>query len=575
MKRFIFFISILLSYSPLSLAQGPSKEELQKTAEHIDKLIKRDSINTLIIEELKKKTEEVQNVDHGDSSKTLAVNPSMPDNKAMVNIEKKIEDNTSLFAFVLLAFGAGLLSLLTPCVFPMIPLTVTFFTSTSSNRGQAIKKAWLYGTSIVAIFTAIGLFAGPVLANVLSTHWIPNTMFFLIFMIFGFSFLGLFEITLPSSFVNKVDAQSEKGGLYGVFFMAFTLVLVSFSCTVPIVGLVLVESSGGIALKPLLGMLAYSTAFAIPFTLFALFPEWLKKLPKSGGWMNVIKVVLGFVEIALAFKFLSMVDQVYHLNILDREIYIAIWIVVFALMGIYLLGKLRLPHDSEVTVISVPRLVIAMIPLVFVVYLIPGLFGAPLKALSGYLPPMSTHDFDLPGIIRESSMGSADHSNLCSEPKYSKSLKLPHGLKGYFTYEEGLQCAKEKNLPLFVDFTGHACVSCREVEANVWSDPEVLKMLKNEFVLVSLYVDDRTLLPKEEWYESPKDQKTKKTLGAKNSDLQISKFGNNAQPYYWIIDPQTGQALTEAPVGYEPSVINYLKFLTEGVERYKKLHSSK
>ncbi|HEX8549503.1 MAG TPA: cytochrome c biogenesis protein CcdA, partial [Cytophagaceae bacterium] len=445
---------------------------------------------------VKKKINEVV-LDTSITSRVETQNPA----KRLTIITKKIEeegksqDQDSLITFMLLAFGAGLISLLTPCVFPMIPMTVTFFTNSSNNRGQAIKKAVTYGVSIIFIYSLIGFLLakinGPEVANLLSTHWIPNLFFFLTFLIFALSFLGLFEITLPSSFVNKVDSKADQGGLAGVFFMAFTLVLVSFSCTGPIVGTILVEAAGGQALKPLLGMLSYSFAFAIPFTLFALFPSWLNKLPRSGGWLNVIKVTLGFVELALAFKFLSIADQVYHWDLLDREIYIAIWIIIAIMLGVYLLGKMRLPHDSETHITTVPRLMLAIIAFTFALYLLPGMFGAPLKALSGYLPPMSTHDFDLPSIIRMSDASiDKDRKALCDEPKYSKKLHLPHGLKGYFDYQQALNCARERNMPLFIDFTGHGCVNCREMEANVWSDPDVLKSLNNDFILVALYSDD-------------------------------------------------------------------------------------
>jgi thiol:disulfide interchange protein DsbD len=577
MKKALFVIILVVGIFSISYSQTPSKQELERTAEEIYKLIKRDSINNLIIQKLKKQVGETTDLSL-DTGKTLVKstreNP-VDGGKIMQDIGKKIhEEDISLFAFLILAFGAGLVSLLTPCVFPMIPLTVTFFTNTSERRTHAIRKALFYGFSIILIFTLIGTFAGPFLANDLSTHWIPNLAFFIIFIVFGLSFLGLFDITLPSSFINKVDAQSEKGGFYGVFFMAFTLVLVSFSCTVPIVSIVLAQSAGGEFLKPFLGMLSYSVAFGIPFTLFALFPQWLKKLPKSGGWLNVIKVTLGFFEIAMAFKFLSMVDQVYHLRILDREIYIAIWIVIFSLMGIYLLGKIKLPHDSDEKNLSVPRLILAMIPLVFVVYLIPGMFGAPLKALSGYMPPLNTHDFDIPGIIREYSTQGQETPNLCSEPKFGK-LKMPHGLKGYFTYDEALKCAKEKGLPMLIDFTGHACANCREVEATVWSDPDILKILHNDYVIASLYVDDKTLLAKEDWYTSKFDNKLKKTLGAKNSDLSVNKFGINAQPFYILLDPFDEQPIVTPAIGYETSIVNYLNYLNKGISTFKQKHPKK
>ncbi|CAN5832586.1 cytochrome c biogenesis protein CcdA [soil metagenome] len=385
----------------------------------------------------------------------------------------------SLWAFALMAFGAGFLALLTPCVFPMVPMTVTFFTGSSASRGQAVFKGLVYGLSIILIYTVAGVivsrFMGPETANFLSTHWLPNVLFFLVFLIFGMSFLGLFEITLPNWLVNKTDAKADQGGWLGVFFMAFTLVLVSFSCTGPIVGSILVASAGGETLKPVAGMLAYSLAFALPFALFAIFPSWMSSLPKSGGWLNSVKVCLGFIELALALKFLSMADQAYHWRLLDREVYLAFWIVIFFLMGLYLLGKLKFSHDSDLPYLSVPRLLLALVTFAFVVYLIPGMFGAPLKALAGYLPPQSTHDFDIQAIARRHAGARAavtpTLNENCEIPKYADFLSLPHGLTGYFDLEQAKKCAQALNKPIFIDFTGHACVNCREMEARVWSDP--------------------------------------------------------------------------------------------------------
>lgn len=481
----------------------------------------------------------------------------------------------TLLTFFLVSFLAGLAALLTPCVFPMIPMTITFFTSGSSGRGQAITKAIVYGISIIAIYTIIGtlvsVILGPAFANWLSTHWLPNLLFFGIFIFFALAFLGLFEITLPSSLVNSVDRQAERGGFYGVFFMAFTLVLVSFSCTGPIVGSVLVESAGGQFVKPIVGMLGFSIAFAIPFALFAAFPQWLSSLPKSGGWLNSVKVVLGFLELALALKFLSVADQVYHWNLLDREVYLALWIVIFSLMGFYLLGKIRLPHDSKQESIGVPRLLLAMVTFSFVVYLIPGMFGAPLKALAGYLPPMHTHDFNMPLLIAQQTENNARlannvDNNLCEPPKYAGLLHFPHGINGYFDYEQGLACAKAQNKPIFIDFTGHGCVNCREMEARVWSDPAVLKRLKEDYVVVALYVDEKTELPESEWYVSAYDGKVKKTIGKQNADFQITRFNNNAQPYYVLLDNQ-GRLLKE-PKAYNLDVSSFIKFLDEGKQRF-------
>lgn len=491
--------------------------------------------------------------------------------------QRTSHDPYTLWGFMIAAFLGGLAALLTPCVFPLIPMTVTFFTGNKGSRRKGVMKALGYGLSIVLIYviagTIVAAINGPAFANWLSTHWLPNTFFFLVFFLFALSFLGWFEITLPSRFVNNVDKQADKGGIWGIFFMAFTLVLVSFSCTGPIVGSILVESAGGQIIKPILGMLSFSLALAIPFTLFAIFPEWLKGLPKSGGWLNSVKVVLGFLELALGLKFLSVADQVYHWGILDREIYLALWIVIFSMLGLYLLGKLKLPNDSSSEKTSVPRLVLAIITFSFVVYLIPGMWGAPLKALAGYLPPMSTHDFNISAIVRENATGggSAPKSNeLCETPKFEEFLDLPLGLEGYFDYDQAIACARKQNKPLFIDFTGHGCVNCREMEARVWSDPEVLKILKNDYVVVALYVDDKKELPKEDWYTSPYDQKEKKTIGAQNADFQIRKFNNNAQPFYVLMDGQ--ETVLEDPIGYEPSVEKFKAYLLKGLEDYKKSH---
>lgn len=475
----------------------------------------------------------------------------------------------SLWGFLLISFLAGLAALLTPCVFPMIPMTVSFFT----GRGTKFQ-ALMYGFFIILIYSLIGAalapLMGPETANHLSTEWIPNLIFFTVFIVFGFSFLGLFEITLPGSLINKVDQQAEKGGLIGVFFMAFTLVLVSFSCTGPIVGSILVSSAGGEFLKPILGMFAFAAAFAIPFTLFAFFPGWLKSLPKSGGWLNTVKVVLGFVEIALAFKFLSIADQAFHWGILDREINIAIWIVVALLIGVYLMKGFRMPgdtgKDAEDKTVSVFRLSLAMIVFVFVVYLIPGMWGAPLKALAGYLPPMYTHDFN----VLNASTSSEKPNAICDEPKYADFLHLPHGLSGYYDYNQAIACARQQNKPLFIDFTGHGCTNCREMEANVWSDPKVLQRLRDDYVVVALYVDDKTELPESEWYTSSYDNKVKKTIGKQNADLQIAKLNNNAQPFYVLLGKDERVLVT--PYGYNLSADKFAAFLDAGKKKYKELY---
>lgn len=477
-------------------------------------------------------------------------------------------ETESLWGFMVLAFLAGLAALITPCVFPMIPMTVSFFTGRSKSRAQGIRQAFIYGISIIAIYTvagtAVAAIQGPEFANWLATHWIPNVFFFLIFIVFALAFLGMFELTLPSSLVNKIDAKAEKGGLGGVFFMAFTLVLVSFSCTGPIVGSILISSAGGELVKPVLGMFSFGLAFAIPFTLFAIFPEWMQRLPKSGGWLNSVKVVLGFLELALAFKFLSIADLVYHWGILDRDIFLAIWIVIFSALGLYLLGKIRLPHDSKVEHIGVPRLLLALLIFAFVVHMIPGLWGAPLKILSGYLPPITTQQFKIEGGITTGETPAASSEVI----KYADRLKIPHGIQGYFDYEQALSAAKREGKPLLIDFTGHGCVNCRKMEENVWVDPQVLKRLKEDFVMVALYIDERLELPESDWYTSSYDGKVKKTLGKQNADFQITRFNNNAQPYYVILDHN--EQLLAKPRGYNTDIVAFVEFLDGAKNEFSK-----
>lgn len=470
----------------------------------------------------------------------------------------------TFLGFLFFALIAGLIAVATPCVFPMLPMTVSFFTKKSQTKAQGITRAFTFGASIIGIYASLGLiFAffglGPDFGNWLSTHWIPNVLFFVIFMVFAASFFGLFEITLPHAFVNKVDAKSSMGSAAGIFFMAFTLVLVSFSCTGPIVGSLLIEAVGGKFLKPLLGMAAFGAGLALPFTLFAMFPSWLQNLPKSGGWLNSVKVVLGFIEVAFAFKFLSTADVVYHWGILDREIYLSIWIVLAFLLGIYLLGKLKFSHDSDLPYVSVPRFALALISFSFGVYMIPGLFGAPLKGLSGLLPPMQTQDFILGSNTGQPATPSA-HST--ANIKHADFLHLPHGLTGYFDYKQALEESKKQNKPIFIDFTGHACVNCRKMEEYVWAKPEVLKRLQNDFIIVSLYADERKELPENEWYTSPRDGKVKKTIGEQNQDLQISKYNFSAQPQYVIIDANENKL--SGPNFFDTDEQKFVEFLDKG-----------
>lgn len=478
------------------------------------------------------------------------------------------EQEESFLAYLILAFVLGLTSLITPCVFPMVPMTVTFFLKDNQSRREGIRKAIIFGLSIIAIYTLAGTVFAVVLGaeglNALATHWAPNLFVFAIFIVFALSFFGLFEINAPYKLVNKVDQQAEKGGLAGIFFMAATLVLVSFSCTIPIVGNVVVLAAGGQIIKPVLAMFFYSLAFAIPFTLFAIFPEWIKSLPKSGGWLNSVKVTLGFLELALCLKFFSIADQAYHWGLLDRDINIVLWIVLFTLLGFYLLGKLPMKGDTPVERVTVSRLLLATGVFSFVIYLVPGLWGAPLKALAGYIPPLYTHDFNLLAAVN-------DHENSeCETPKYADFLHLPHGLNGYFDYQQALACARQQNKPLFIDFTGHGCTNCREMEAVVWSDPMVLQRLKNDFVVVALYVDDKTQLPEANWYTSTHDNKVKKTIGKQNADLQIKNLENNAQPFYVLVGED--ERVLAWPYAYDRSVEKFVKFLDSGKRQYQKLY---
>lgn len=482
-----------------------------------------------------------------------------------VNLVEPVEDQ-SLWQFFWVAMGAGLLALLTPCVYPLIPMTVSFFTKQQGGK----KLAFLYGFFIVLIYvffgTILAFFAGASFANFLSTHWVPNLLFFAIFILFGISFLGAFEIVLPSSLVNKVDAKSDKGGLLGVFFMAFTLVLVSFSCTGPLAGSILIASSQGVFLKPIIGMLGFSLAFAIPFTMFAIFPGFIQKMPKSGNWMNEVKVVLGFLEIALAFKFLSVADQVYHWHLLDREIFLAIWIAIFTALTLYLFGKISLPHDGPSGKLSVPRALFATAFLAFVIYLTPGMFGAPLKGLSGWLPPMSSQDFKGSSVEANNNPNSLDSKTRVT---YSEFLKLPLGLNGFFDFEEAKAYAQQVGKPLFIDFTGHGCVNCRKMEEYVWSDPAVLAIIKNDYVIVALYCDDKTELPENKWYVSKVDGQDKKTLGDQNLDFQISRFNSNAQPHYVLLDPRKDGAPMVKPVAFDADINHFISFLKKGIDAYK------
>ena len=497
---------------------------------------------------------------------------------------KDAAGSKGLWALIIEAILWGFAALLTPCVFPMVPMTVSYFLKGEGGAAMGRLRASLYGLFIVLLYTvpiaAIILITRIVggdavtadIFNWLATHWLPNIIFFLVFMVFAASFFGAFEITMPSWMVNKTDSKADTKGIGGIFFLALTLVLVSFSCTGPIVGSVLIKSTSGEFWTPIITMLAFSVAFALPFTLFALFPSVLKKLPKSGGWLNSVKVVIGFIEVALGMKFLSVADQTYHWGLLDREVYLAVWIVVFALLGFYLLGKIKFAHDSDLPYVGVGRLTLAIIVFSFVVYMIPGMWGAPLKALSGYLPPLTTQDFVLgqhTAAVPAGTSASGSHTLLTVEgkqPKYSDFLHLPHGLEGFFDLKEAEAYAAKVGKPLFIDFTGHGCVNCREMEARVWSDPQVLDILRNDYVICALYSDDKKVLPESEWVTTDAG-KVLKGLGKINSYYALKTYGVNAQPYY-VLQGADGRPLV-APRGYDLSVEGFVEFLQSGLAAYK------
>ncbi len=496
----------------------------------------------------------------GSGQSTVETEVKSEDSVAIVNDGSK----QTLWLFILISALAGFAAILTPCVFPMIPMTVSFFMRGSENRGKAIRSGIFFGFSIVLIFTLLGaLFSfgifGPNVGSILSTHWIPNLLFFLLFLVFAISFFGAFEIVLPSSLVNKTDAKADKGGWIGAFFMALTTVIVSFSCTGPFIGALIIEAVQDGGMRPLIGMFFFGLAFATPFTMLAIFPSALNKLPKSGGWLNAIKVVFAFVLLAFGLKFLSNIDQVYGFGILSREIYLAIWIVVFFLLGLYFLGKIKFSHDSDLPYVGVGRLFLAIITFTFVVYLFTGLLGNPLASVSSLIPPQSVRT----GFYSNTAGASQNPTvELCGPAKYADKLHLPHGLPGYFDFEQGLACAKEQNKPLLVVFKGHACANCKKMENTVWTDSEVQKLLSDKYVLVGLYTDDRTTLEETEWVTSS-DGKVLKTMGKINLDLQISKYKTNSIPYHVIIQPDG----TEIKLGVTFDNAEFRTFIEEGLSQ--------
>jgi thiol:disulfide interchange protein DsbD len=471
-----------------------------------------------------------------------------------------------LWTLFILSFFAGFAALLTPCVFPMIPMTVSFFTKQSKNKAVGIRNAVLFGFSIVFLYVLLGTVVTSVFGadslNALSTNVWFNLIFFLLLIVFAISFLGAFEITLPSSWGTKVDSQADRGGLIGIFFMALALAIVSFSCTGPIVGTALVAAAAQGGVAPVISMLGFSLAIALPFSLFAAFPGWMNSLPKSGGWLNTVKVFLGFLELALAFKFLSNADLVLQAHLLEREVFIAIWITIFGALALYLFGKIKLPHDSDLPFISVGRLSLGLIVMAFTIYMIPGLWGAPLKLISGFPPPMH---------YSESSYGvgytKLSESGNTSEKGIPEGAHLgPHDIISFLDYEEGMAYAKKVNKPVMIDFTGHACVNCRKMEERVWSDPRVLQVLKQELVLISLFVDDKRKLPEEDQYTSTINGKKVTTIGKKWSEFQIVKYKANAQPYYVLLG-HDGQNLNEYSA-YNPDIEEYLAWLKEGIGNF-------
>ena len=503
------------------------------------------------------------------SEDQTAIADENPDDQGDEVESIETEKKRSFWGIFIIAFLSGFAALLTPCVFPMIPMTVSFFTKQSKSRAAGIRNAIFYGISIVVIYVLLGslvtLIFGADSLNALSTNVWFNLIFFILLVVFAVSFMGAFEIVLPSSWGTKIDSKADKGGLIGIFFMALALAIVSFSCTGPIVGTLLVEAASKGGLAPIVGMLGFSLAIALPFGLFAAFPGWLNSLPRSGGWLNTVKVTLGFLELALAFKFLSNADLVLQLHILEREIFLAIWIAIFGMLALYLFGKIRLPHDSKEDHISVGRLITGLIALIFTIYLIPGLWGAPLKLISGFPPPMQYSES--PDGLGTSTTGIISNSELPEGAEYG-----PHDIISFHDYEEGLAYAKEKDLPVLIDFTGHACVNCRKMEERVWSEPQVLDILKNDVVLISLYVDDKRKLPESDQYISETTGKEIESIGNKWSDFQISRYKANAQPYYVLIDHDEQKLI--APSAYEPDVDEYYNWLKRGIENFNEVNNS-
>lgn len=498
------------------------------------------------------------------------------------------EKPKTLWQIFLEGFAGGFTALLMPCIYPLLPLTVSFFTKKGGTRSKAVFQSLVYGASIIVIYVALGLIItllfGSDALNSLSTNGVFNIFFFLLLVVFGISFLGAFELTLPSSLANKLDANADQGGLAGIFFMASTLVVVSFSCTGPIIGTLLVDAaSKGERLGPAIGMLGFSAALALPFTLFALFPSALKSLPKSGGWLNSVKVFLGFLELAFSLKFLSNVDLAYHWNWFDREVFLSLWIALGLLLALYLIGKIKFSHDSDLPYLSVPRTIVAIIVFAFVVYMVPGLWGAPLKSISAFLPPQATQDFDLSQVpAAASGTGLSVNKTSIKEKKYANNyLRIKtRGLDPWYDYDQALQVSKELHKPILIDFTGFNCVNCRKMEADVWTDPGVFQRLRDDFVMLQLVVDDKADLPAQEQFVSSYSGKKITTLGGKWSDLEASRFNTNSQPLYVVLDSngnllkdKDGKTIDPSPANY--NIASYTQFLDSGINAYKLSDSEK
>ncbi len=494
--------------------------------------------------------------------------------RVVANVKSNASDQPqTLWAIFIAGFLGGLLAITMPCIYPLLPLTVSFFTKKAGSRSKGVLQSLLYGISIIVIYVSLGLVItllfGPDALNALATNGAFNIFFFVLLVVFGISFLGAFEINLPSSLANKLDQNSDKGGIIGIFFMAATLVVVSFSCTGPLVGsLLAAAATKGDRLGPAIGMFGFSLALALPFTLFALFPSGLKSLPKSGGWLNSVKVVLGFLELGFALKFLSNVDLAYHWNWFDREVFLSLWIALGLLMGLYLLGKIKFSHDSELKYLSVPRTFFAIGTFAFVIYMIPGLWGAPLKVISGFLPPPATQDFDLSRSMGTASAAPVQQVSITTK-KYEDIFKRGKhsGLNEWYDYAQALQVSKELKKPVLIDFTGWNCANCRKMENDIWPDPGVRARMQNDFVLLELYVDEKGQLPESEFYNSTFNGKKITTIGGKNSDFETTKFNTNSQPFYVITD-SNGNVLVP-PEGAKFDIENYTKYLDSGIAAFK------